>query len=156
MWIQDDRQFIYKAAWKTDPISTDPEKNDSALIKAIREKKGVLTVGELSKILNNTDGNKHWVVSNSRSWMILPLMINDELFGFIQLEQPQITHTLDIEDIDLLNTVTSHVALTLFLNEADARLQIAQRFKDLDQMTAFLVHDLKTVFSQLLTHWVIP
>ena len=57
--------------------------------------------------------------------MILPLMINDELFGFIQLEQPQITHTLDIEDIDLLNTVTSHVTLALFLNQADTQLQLA-------------------------------
>ena len=54
-------------------------------------------------------------------------MINEELFGFIHLEQPQITHTLDIEDIDLLNTVADHVTLALFLNEADAQLQVAQR-----------------------------
>jgi len=149
VWIQDNQQFVYKAAWKTDPANTDPESSDSELIKTIRAKKGILTVSELSRRLNKTDGNNHWIVSNSRSWMILPLMINEELFGFIHLEQPQVARTLDIEDIDLLNTVTDHVALALFLNEADAQLQVAQRFKDLDQMTAFLVHDLKTVFSQL-------
>jgi len=149
VWIQDEQRFVYKAAWKTDSISTDPEKNDSALIKVIREQKGILTVDELSKRLNKAGENNHWIVSNSRSWMILPLMIDEELFGFIHLEQSHVSHTLDIEDIDLLNTVAEHVALALFLNEANAQLQVAQRFKDLDQMTAFLVHDLKTVFSQL-------
>jgi putative PEP-CTERM system histidine kinase len=49
----------------------------------------------------------------------------------------------------LLNTVAHHVSLALFLKEADTQLQQSQRFKDLNQMTAFLVHDLKTVFSQL-------
>ena len=149
VWIKDDQQFVYKAAWKTDPVSTGPERNDSALIQAIRAKKGILTVDELSTSLKNSDGDNHWIVSSTRSWLILPLMINEELFGFILLEQSRVAHALDIEDKDLLNTVTDHVALALFLNEADAQLQVAQRFKDLDQMTAFLVHDLKTVFSQL-------
>ena len=149
LWIRDEHLFVYKAAWKTDPVSTDSEKNDSALIKAIRNKQGMLTVAELSRELNKSGETNHWVLSNPRSWLILPLEINEELFGYIHLEQPRVKQTLDIEDKDLLKTVTDHVALALFLNEADARLQVAQRFKDLDQMTAFLVHDLKTVFSQL-------
>ena len=99
--------------------------------------------------MNKTGGSDHWIITHSRSWLILPLTINERLFGFIYLEQPRVTRSLDIEDLDLLSTVTNHVSMALFLNEADTRLQLAQRFKDLDQMTTFLVHDLKTVFSQL-------
>jgi putative PEP-CTERM system histidine kinase len=149
VWIQDDQRFVYKASWKTEPVSTEPEKRDSPLIEAIKAKKGILSGDELSKRLGKTGEDNHWLLTSPSSWIVLPLMINEELFGFIHLERPQVDHTLDIEDIDLLNTVTDHVALALFLNEADSRLQVAQRFKDLDQMTAFLVHDLKTVFSQL-------
>lgn len=149
LWIQDDKKFAYKAAWKTEPFSTDSERIDSALIKAIRGKMGILTVDELSRVMNKTGGSDHWIIKHSHSWLILPLTINEKLFGFIYLEQPRVAHSLDIEDLDLLNTVTNHVSMALFLNEADTRLQLAQRFKDLDQMTTFLVHDLKTVFSQL-------
>jgi putative PEP-CTERM system histidine kinase len=39
--------------------------------------------------------------------------------------------------------------LSLFLKETDTALQQAQKFSDMNQMTTFLIHDLKTVLSQL-------
>jgi putative PEP-CTERM system histidine kinase len=149
LWVKDNNQYVFKSNWKLDSIETHPVDENSVLIQMINSKKGLFTTDELSDQLNLADRETHWIAKSANSWLILPLWVNDEPFGFIHLEKSIINIDLDIEDIDLLNIATHHVALALFSNEADAQVQQSKRFKDLNQMTAFLVHDLKTVFSQL-------
>lgn len=149
LWIKDNNRYLFKSNWKLDSLDTQSLDGDSALIQIISKRKGLFTADELLKQLVLADQETQWITKSAKSWLVLPLWVNDELFGFIHLEKSIVNLDLDIEDIDLLNIVTHHVALALFLNAADAQLHQAKRFNDLSQMTAFLVHDLKTVFSQL-------
>jgi putative PEP-CTERM system histidine kinase len=149
LWIKDNTDFLYKASWggKSEPGNS--ESSDSELIQVINEKQQLFTRDEFIKLTIGEKINDHWYVQSDSSWLIVPLWINSELFGFVHLRQSIFKSELDMEDIDLINTVAHHVSLSLFLKETDTALQLAQKFKDMNQMTTFLVHDLKTVLSQL-------
>ena len=149
LWIKDNSQYLYKSNWKLNPIEVQSLDGDSALIKLINTRKGLFTTDEILQKIGSADPKIGWITQSANSWLILPLWVNDELLGFIHLEKSIVKLKLDIEDTDLINIVTHHVALALFLNAADTQLHQAKRFNDINQMTAFLVHDLKTVFSQL-------
>ncbi len=151
LWIKDNHQFFYKAYWRLILENSDPEPDDSVLVKFIHEKGELFSKQEFIQEQGSSESNNHWFIRVENSWLIIPLWINEELYGFIHLRSPTIASdiSLDIEDIDLLNTIAHHVSLSLFLKETDNALQQAQKFTDINQMTAFLMHDLKTVLSQL-------
>ena len=149
LWIKESGQYYYKASWDVTAEHVQPIRENSRVIQFLLTRKEPLQASRLLEQLGDKEPENSVVHKLASSWLILPLWINDELFGFVNLQPAIVEFELDIEDIDLLNTVAHHVSLALFLKEADAQLQQSQRFKDLNQMTAFLVHDLKTVFSQL-------
>ena len=152
LWIKDNHQFVFKACWGQQVDDLIPEPENSRLIEYIHERKTIILKPEFVPVLESSGIDSHWFTEMEDSWLIIPLWINDELFGFVHLSNPALNtvdDSLDIEDIDLLNTVAHHVSLSLFLKETDNALQLAQKFTDMNQMTAFLMHDMKTVLSQL-------
>ena len=149
LWIKDNGQYLYKAGWVSKPESIRAIPESSQLIEFLLKQREPFPGNLLLELKIDNESNGFEMADIGRNWLILPLWISEELFGFVCLQAPVVDTSLDIEDLDLLNTVAHHVSLALFLKEADTRLQEAQRFKDLNQMTAFVVHDLKTVFNQL-------
>lgn len=149
LWIRDNGLFHYQGSWQNGFETGVPLQENSPLIEYLLTRHEPFSGSRLQDLIGDETDKSDGIAGIVNSWLILPLWINDELFGFVCLREPVVGNDLDIEDRDLLHTVAHHVALALFLRETDNRLQRAQRFKDLNQMTAFLVHDLKTVFSQL-------
>jgi putative PEP-CTERM system histidine kinase len=149
LWLAENGRFSYKARWRKGLRNSQIETEKSPLVAFIQEKKSLFTQDEFVDFCNHSGVTEHWFMQSEDCWLIVPLWLNDDLFGFVVLRKPIIDTQLDIEDIDLLTTVAHHVSVSLFLQKTDTELQNAQRFKDLNQMTAFLVHDLKTVLSQL-------
>jgi putative PEP-CTERM system histidine kinase len=149
LWTREGGRYCYKASWKRAAEQSQPISENSRIIQFLITQREPFEGSRLREQLvddQSADPGSRELVN---SWLILPLWINEELFGFVSLQKAIVDFDLDIEDIDLLSTVAHHVSLALFLKEADTQLQQAQQFKDLNQMTAFLVHDLKTVLSQL-------
>ncbi len=149
LWIKDNKHYVYKAFWGGKSEPGDSEPGDSKLIQTIKQKRQLLTRDDFLKLLSDKDTKDHWFAYSDTSWLIVPLWINSDLFGFVHLRESIFHSELDIEDLDLLNTVAHQVSLSLFLKETDTALQQAQKFSDMNQMTTFLIHDLKTVLSQL-------
>lgn len=82
------------------------------------------------------------------AWLLVPLLLQDELVGFVVLAQARARRDLDWEDIDLLRTAGSQVADTL-MQAANARdLAEVRQFEGFNRLTAFLMHDLKNVAAQ--------
>ncbi len=82
------------------------------------------------------------------AWLLVPLLLEDRLVGFVVLAQARARRALDWEDIDLLRTAGSQVAGTL-MQAANARdLAEARQFEGFNRLTAFLMHDLKNVAAQ--------
>jgi putative PEP-CTERM system histidine kinase len=79
---------------------------------------------------------------------IVPLLMQDRLFGFAILKKPADGYRLTYEDIDLLRTSGRQVASYLAQYYTSRRLAEVQQFEAYGRMTAFLMHDLKNIIAQ--------
>ncbi len=149
LWLKDHNKFNYHAYWGM-PVPPPPsETEDSILIKFIEKNNDIITQKEFKNSENSQSIPDHWFIKDSKGWLIVPLRVNNLLFGFIHLQSSLSSLELDHEDRELLSTIAHHVALYLSQNESTLALQEAEKFKSINQMTAFLTHDLKTLLSQL-------
>ncbi len=83
-----------------------------------------------------------------RAWLVVPLVLEDRLIGFVVLAQARAPRAFDWEDTDLLRAAGSQVAATL-AQAADAkRVAEARQFEGFNRLTAFLMHDLKNIAAQ--------
>jgi putative PEP-CTERM system histidine kinase len=80
---------------------------------------------------------------------IVPLTIEERLFGIIAIGQPATPMNLIWEDYDILKIIARQTAAFLALHHADGVLSASKQLRAMDQMSAFVVHDLKTVNAQL-------
>lgn len=81
--------------------------------------------------------------------IIVPIFINKMVYGFFLLALPDEQGLLNWEDRDLLFSITKQLSNYLSLNEANDRLAESKQFDAFNQMSAFLVHDLKNIQAQL-------
>ena len=149
LWMKDGDQYNFKACWGQEIYDSRYEPSDSELIQILEKNKKLISRDDFLRYCVRDSGRGHWFARTDNSWLIIPLWVNEDLLGFVHLVKSPINASLDLEDLDLLNTVAHHVSMSLFLKETDLALQQAQKFSDMNQMTAFLIHDLKTVLSQL-------
>ena len=81
--------------------------------------------------------------------IIVPIFMNKTVYGFFLLALPEDQGLLNWEDRDLLFSVAKQLSNYLSLNEANQKLAESKQFDAFNQMSAFLVHDLKNIQAQL-------
>jgi putative PEP-CTERM system histidine kinase len=84
-----------------------------------------------------------------RAWLVVPLILHEKLLGFVVLARSRGQLTLNWEVSDLLKTAGRQVASYLAQLEAANALLVARQFESFNRMSAFVVHDLKNLVSQL-------
>lgn len=82
------------------------------------------------------------------AWAIVPLLQQERLSGFLLLTRPPHNAEITWEDRDLLKTIGRQVANYLGQFEDAQALSQARQFEAFNQLTAFLMHDLKNVIAQ--------
>ena len=91
-----------------------------------------------------------WLASMKDAWLVVPLMLNDSLLGFIVLTRsPSHQYYFNWEDSDLLKTAGRQAAGHLSQHETSQELDGARRFEEVNRLSAFIVHDLKNMIGQL-------
>lgn len=88
------------------------------------------------------------VEAMSQPWALLPLLQQETLTGFIVLEKPAVDAEITWEDRDLLKTLGRQIAIYLRQHEDAQALSQARQFEAFNQLTAFLMHDLKNLIAQ--------
>jgi putative PEP-CTERM system histidine kinase len=88
-------------------------------------------------------------VTLSRARFIVPLCVGNQLFGVLALGHPGAPTTLDWEDYETLKVVARQAAGFLALKYVDETLSASEQFRVRQELSAFVVHDLKTVSGQL-------
>lgn len=83
-----------------------------------------------------------------RVWLMVPLIVEERLAGFVMLADARARRRLDWEDIDLLRAAGQQVASTLAQAESARRLAEARQFDGFNRLTAFMMHDLKNIAAQ--------
>src|SRR5690348_380299 len=81
-------------------------------------------------------------------WLLVPLVLEERLVGFVVLVHARARRAFDWEDIDLLRMAGSQIAGTLAQAANARRLAEARQFEGFNRLTAFLMHDLKNVAAQ--------
>jgi putative PEP-CTERM system histidine kinase len=90
-----------------------------------------------------------WVGELDGTWLIVPLIHEDRLRGFVVLMEPRAPQTLNWENLDLLKTAGLQAASYIALHQAADALAEARQFEGFNRLSAFVIHDLKNLIAQL-------
>jgi putative PEP-CTERM system histidine kinase len=91
----------------------------------------------------------HWLLASPNVWLVVPLLVGEELQGFVTLSRPRTPMELNWEVRDLLKTASRQAAGFLAQMHATEALLEARKFDAFNRMSAFVVHDLKNIVTQL-------
>jgi putative PEP-CTERM system histidine kinase len=154
LWLRDERGVCRPAGhWNMPlPDAGASEAGDSAFCRFIEEKQWLVDVRGHTP---EDEGGVSlpplpaWLAALPRAWLLLPLILDGKLLGFVLLLQSRSGVPLNWETIDLLKTAGSQIASYLAQREAAAALALARQFDSFNRMSTFVVHDLKNLVSQL-------
>jgi len=90
-----------------------------------------------------------WLARNDEAWLVVPLMLHDDLLGFVVLARSRVRFAMNWEVNDLLKTAGRQTATYLAQVQAAEALALAKQFDSFNRMSAFVVHDLKNLVAQL-------
>jgi len=90
-----------------------------------------------------------WLQSDAQAWLLVPLFHGQELLGCVQLSSPRTRMDVNWEVTDLLKTAGRQAASYLAQMQATEALLEARKFEAFSRMSAFVVHDLKNIVTQL-------
>jgi len=90
-----------------------------------------------------------WLQELAQAWLVVPLMVGPELIGFVVLASARTRVDVNWEVIDLLKTAGQQAASFLAQMQATEALLEVRKFDAFNRMSAFVVHDLKNIVTQL-------
>lgn len=148
---EDGRQFEGLAHWPQMSASLPPVGADDALVDFLSRKHWLV---DLREWRDRPSFYEELSIDSTRyaadpDALIVPLMLVDDLYGWLVLDRPPHMATLTFEDRDLLKTACRQIAVHLAQVDADAQLADARQFEAYSRMSAFVMHDLKNLAAQL-------
>ena len=90
-----------------------------------------------------------WLAQVRDPWLVVPLIYDERVRGFVILKQPRAPQTINWESMDLLKTAGMQAASYLTLHQAAEALAEARQFEGFNRLSAFVMHDLKNLIAQL-------
>ncbi|MBS1188690.1 MAG: periplasmic sensor signal transduction histidine kinase [Rhodocyclaceae bacterium] len=152
LWLKDAGQpFFYLAArWNMAPVAA-REEAGSSLCTFLAGSGWVINLEEVRCFQKRYDGLElpAWLLELPNAWLLVPLLAGSELVGFVVLTSPRTPVPVNWEVNDLLKTAGRQAASFIAQMQATEALLEARKFDAFNRMSAFVVHDLKNIVSQL-------
>lgn len=156
LWIRhEDGKFKPEAQWNIELPNGTSEPENSSLIQFLEIQKWVINFDEYQRDpgLYRSLGDLEmpsWLKSISNVWLISPLILHEDLMGFVVLTRSSASHKhFNWEDCDLLKTSGSQAASYLAQHAISQALAEARQFEAFNRLSTYAVHDLKNLISQL-------
>jgi len=146
-----DDQFVQSATWNLPELPA-REPTDSLFSRFIAEREWIIDLPAAhahSSAADEAEVVPGWLGELPDAWLVVPLLVGDELLGFVVLAKPRTAVALDWEVRDLLKTAARQAAGFLAQMHATEALLEARKFDAFNKMSAFVVHDLKNIITQL-------
>ncbi|MFI5445899.1 XrtA/PEP-CTERM system histidine kinase PrsK [Polaromonas sp. UC242_47] len=142
--------FSQTARWNLAP-TLEKEDVDSPLCHFMRTSGWVINLEEYRSYSRRYGQLKlpGWLQLLAQAWLIVPLMVGDELIGFVVLASARSRVDVNWEVNDLLKTAGQQAASFLAQMQATEELLEVRKFDAFNRMSAFVVHDLKNIVTQL-------
>ena len=90
-----------------------------------------------------------WLQQAADAWLVVPLLLHDELLGFVVLKHSLGKISFNWEVSDLLKVAARQAAAHLAQMRASNQLIVARQFESFNRTTTFVIHDLKNLVAQL-------
>lgn len=152
LWLRRPEESVYRqvARWNW-PQTSVAESEDSALLSFMRRTGWVVNLEEYRKVPERYQGLvlPGWLNEQQQAWLIAPLWVGEDLLGFVELATPRTPMDVNWEVNDLLKTAGRQAASYLAQMQATESLLEARKFEAFSRMSAFVVHDLKNIVTQL-------
>lgn len=152
LWLrQGPQQEVRQSATWNLPVSSECEPAQSSLLQFLQSKNWVIDLDELRRFPLHYPGLNvpGWLVAEPRYWLLIPLVVSADLSGFVLLGRPRTSLELNWEVRDLLRTASSQASSYLAQMQATEALLESRKFDAFNRMSAFVVHDLKNIVTQL-------
>jgi putative PEP-CTERM system histidine kinase len=143
-------EFMQSAHWNF-PATAAKEPTGSAFSTYVARKAWIVDLAEYRQHPERYEGVSipPWLLELRQAWLVVPLMVLDELIGFVVLSEPHAATDVNWEVRDLLKTASRQAASYLAqMNATEALLEV-RKFDAFNRMSAFVVHDLKNIVTQL-------
>jgi len=127
------------------------DESAGALTNFLESRQWVIELDEYNQDREHYNGLElpKWLEYLPQSWLIVPLLQQTQLFGFIVLARPRAKMKINWENRDLLMTTGRQATSYLALLDASDSLLDARQFDAFNRLSAYVVHDLKNVAAQL-------
>ncbi|WP_343731620.1 XrtA/PEP-CTERM system histidine kinase PrsK [Duganella sp.] len=138
LWLR--REDVYQPVGRWNmPLPAVEERSDGALCQLLATRSWVIE-------LPHWPERPAWA---SDLWLVVPLMLERSLFGFIVLAPPRTALSMNWEVRDVLKIAGSQAASVIAHRASADGLAVARQFESFNRMSTFVVHDLKNLVSQL-------
>lgn len=152
LWLRDPSQgfFSQTAIWNMPAVSM-REEAGSSFCSFLRTSGWVINLEEYRCFQRRYEqlDLPDWLLDMPSAWLIVPLMVGNELIGFVILASARTYVEVNWEVNDLLKTAGRQAASFLAQMQATEALLEARKFDAFNRMSAFVVHDLKNIVTQL-------
>ena len=150
LWLSNGAGHVLLANWHM-PDAAGSEPADSAFCHFLQSRKWVVDLDELAADPEKYEGlvAPDWLRRLTRGWLVVPLIMHEELLGFVVLSQPRSRIRLNWEVTDLLKIAGNQAASYLAQQQSANALMVARQFESFNRMSTFIVHDLKNLIFQL-------
>jgi putative PEP-CTERM system histidine kinase len=151
LWLRrKDGSFEQTAHWGVSGGETEILPADSTLSRFLKERDWVInleeyqTDPELYSYLELPD----WIMELPHAWLVVPLLDQEELLGFMVVVRPRANVPFNWELRDLVKTTACQAASHLAQLEAMQALAEARQFEGFHRLSAFVLHDIKNLIAQ--------
>ena len=147
--LGDDRH-VQLSCWNM-PVSAHAVPTDSALCRFMAGQAWIIDLAACrdDPALAAEQGVTPELLAIDSARLLVPLMVGESLIGFVLLAKQRTRVDLDWEVRDLLKTAARQAAGFLAQMHATEALLEARKFDAFNRMSAFVVHDLKNIITQL-------
>jgi len=151
LWMREVNAGYQRAShWNwADLNGTEPA--DSPFVRWLADKQWVVDLDEM-KTRRDLYGDldmPEWIRHADDAWLVVPLMLHDELLGFVVLKHSLGKVSFNWEVSDLLKVAARQAAAHLAQMRAANQLIVARQFESFNRTTTFVIHDLKNLVAQL-------
>ena len=145
IWVRDtDGHCTFRICWNLPPSAVDRRWHGEELCAALAPEGRIVEVAEAPVV-----GLPDWLRDSAALWLLVPLLHEERVIGFVVLARPRAPQQLGWENAQLLQAAARQAASYLAFEEAAAALAEAQQFEGFNRLSAFVVHDLKNLVAQL-------
>jgi putative PEP-CTERM system histidine kinase len=152
LWLHDDKNNGYRLVANTAFKQIEEvESSEGLFVQFLYQRDWIIDLKEMvrSPQLYNGLQIPDWLKRENDAWLVISLRHQNELYGFLILNESRLFSKIIWEDRDLLNTACMQAVSYLAFQEASDSLARSEKFAVFNRLSAYVVHDLKNLIAQL-------